>query len=189
MEKRDRIRQQKKALRKELLARRKALPQDYTARAGEKIQARVLSSPRYLSARSVFLYVSTADEPATGRILQQALADGKEVYVPRCEGSRMLAVRIRGTEELRPGPLGIPEPPGRDCPKTAPELDLILVPCVSASPGGQRLGHGGGFYDRFLAEGADRAVCLCFDAMLSPDLPMEETDIVIPHLVTESLSF
>ena len=66
-----------------------------------------------------------------------------------------------------------------------PEPDLILVPCVAASPGGIRLGHGAGYYDRFLAEHSGKAVCLCFRALLRADLPMEETDIPMDLVISD----
>ena len=179
------IKNEKKLLRKELLAKRKELPEEYRRAAGESIQEQVLSSPEYAEARSLFVYVSMPGEPSTERIIRQALADGKEVYVPKCVGKEMLAVRIGGTDELRPGTMGIPEP--ADCAetKTAGYLDLILVPCVSASEDGRRLGHGGGCYDRFLAGEHGSAVCLCFRRLLCADIPVDENDVRIPRVITD----
>lgn len=176
----------KDLLRQQMRERRKTLPDDYIRRAGADIQEQILSSPRYREAESIFLYVSTEKEVPTRRILQQALEDGKRVYVPRCVSrSGMMAVRIRGTEELRPGMMGILEP--ADCAETAAagELDLILVPCVAASPDGKRLGHGAGYYDRFLAGQAEHAVCLCFREMLCDEIPVSAHDVMIPLVVTE----
>ncbi len=177
--------ERKKQLRKELLAKRKELPEEYRRAAGESIQEQVLSSPEYAAARSLFVYVSMPGEPPTERIIRRALADGKEVYVPKCVEKEMLALRIAGTDELRPGPMGIPEPV--DCveTKTADGLDLILVPCISISEDGSRLGHGGGYYDRFLARERSSAVCLCFRRMLCADIPAESTDVRIPRVITE----
>ena len=66
-----------------------------------------------------------------------------------------------------------------------PGPDLILVPCVTATPNGVRLGHGAGYYDRFLAEHSAKTVCLCFGALLRGDLPAEETDIPVDLVITE----
>ena len=140
----------KKELRKVLLTRQKGLPEAYVSEAGDAIQARVLALPEYAAARKIFLYVSLPREPGTDRILRHALANGKEVYVPKCVRREMLAVRIRGREELTPGTLGIPEPRAIQETCAAADFDLILVPCVSAWRDGRRLGHGGGYYDRYL---------------------------------------
>ena len=175
----------KKQLRAELLARRESLPAGYLAAAGESIRQQVLSSPRYLRAESLFAYLHVPGEPPTDRILRRAFEDGKKVYVPKCLGREMLAVRIQASTPLFPGAFGIPEP--REYTETAPaqDLDLILVPCVSAAPDGRRLGHGAGYYDRFLSGHAENAVCLCFRRMLCPDIPMEETDIRLPAVISE----
>ena len=165
-----------------------ALPADYLRAASARIQDRVLALPAYRDAASVFLYLAMPGEPATDRILAQALEDGKEVYVPKCiSRNEMLAVRIRGLSGLKPGAFGIPEPEDASETGTAEELDLILVPCLSAAPDGRRLGHGAGYYDRFLggSGAAARAVCLCFRRMLCEEIPADERDVRIPVLISE----
>ena len=177
----------KKELRKTMLKAQEALPEDYTARASAAIQKKALALPQYQRAKSVFLYISMPKEPATLDILKTALAEGKRVYVPKCQGrSEMLAVRIKALSGLLPGAYGIPEP--ADCAETitADKLDLTLVPCVCASKDGKRLGHGGGYYDRFLAGHAENAFCLCFERMLRDDIPMGDEDVFLPCVITEN---
>lgn len=181
----DRIAAEKSRLRRELLAARKALPEEYRRKAGASIAAQLLASLSYASARTVFVYVSMPGEPDTSRLIRQALAEGKRVYVPKCTGGEMLAVRIESPADLLPGTMGIPEPQDTEDTKTAGELDLIIVPCVAAAEDGRRLGHGGGYYDRFLAGGSDNAVCLCFRRMLCEAIPSEKTDVRIPRILTE----
>ncbi len=181
------IRIQKKQLRREIAARVRALPQTVREQASEAIRRRVLALPEYAAAGSLFLYIAMPTEPDTRGILERALRDGKRVYVPKCIGKgEMLAVRIRGLDDLAPGAYGILEPV--DCSETAEPsaLDLILVPCVAASPDGKRLGHGAGFYDRFLEHNADKTVCLCFSAALSDAIPTEPTDVPMRRVVCES---
>lgn len=181
----EQIFEEKKRLRAVLLLRRKALPEAYIREAGRRIQSRILASPQYRNAGSVFLYLSMPEEPGTGLILRQAFADGKKVYVPKCAGGRMAAVRIADADSLCPGFRGIPEPREVSETKKADELGLILVPCVSASLDGRRLGHGGGYYDRFLVRPLEQAFCLCFRRMLCPEIPMSPADVFMKHVVTE----
>lgn len=177
---------EKKQFRRLMLNEQKHLPQDYIAQASEIIQEKVLSMKQYRAAQSVFLYVSTDREPSTLRLLRQALESGKSVYVPKCINRReMLAVRIHSLAELQPGAWGIPEPRYWTEEITADALDFILVPCVSASLDGKRLGHGAGYYDRFLAGKADRAVCLCFHRLIRDDIPITDNDAIIPIVLTE----
>ena len=88
-------------------------------------------------------------------------------------------------EKLQPGTLGIPEPPAPEDTACIPEPDLIIVPCMTASPGGVRLGHGAGYYDRFLAAHSGKTACLCFRALMRADLPAEETDIPMDFVITD----
>ena len=182
----ERIAQGKKNLRRRMRERQKELPEAYVALAGEKIQEKILSMPAYAAARRVFLYVSMPKEPSTRRILRHALDSGKEVYVPKCSGGQMLSVRIRNLEDLRPGALGIPEPEDASETGTAEEMDLILVPCLSASADGRRLGHGAGYYDRFLGKPLGQTVCLCFEAMLCTDIPTDCHDVGMAQVITEN---
>ena len=181
------IRARKQALRERMLAKRAGLDSDYVRSAGESIQSRLLGSEKYAEAQSIFVYVSVGNEPPTGRIIQSALRDGKRVYVPKCVSRHeMKAVRIRSTEDLMPGTLGIPEP--KEITQTAApaDLDLLIVPCVAAAPNGRRLGHGAGYYDRFLKEGAEKAVCLCFRKMLRGSIPTEAHDVAAAWVLTEA---
>ena len=180
------VQEEKARLRREINVRRKSLSPDYRDGADRVIRERVLALPAYEKAESIFLYVSMTGEPDTRGILERALSDGKRVYVPKCAGKgEMLAVRIRGVSDLKPGAYGIPEP--EDCRETAApgEIDLILTPCVAASRDGARLGHGGGYYDRFLAGSSKNAVCLCYKALLRDDIPVSPTDALIPLVITD----
>ena len=179
------IREAKKQLRKQMRDLMRSLPADYVRAAGADIQEQILSSARYREAERIFLFISVPKEPPTDRILRQALADGKKVYVPKCSAKKMLAVRIRDPEHLYPGMLGILEP--SDCSETvtAEELDLILVPCLAAAPDGRRLGHGGGYYDRFLEGHTEKAVCLCFRRMFCEEIPTGQYDVPMPCVITE----
>ncbi len=174
----------KKALRKTIRARVNALSDTYRAAASDAIQRAVLGSDEYKAAGSVFAYVAVPTEPDTRRVIERALSDGKRVYVPKCVSkTEMLAVRIRTMTDLAPGAYGIPEPV--DCSETAApnEIDLILVPCVSASRDGKRLGHGAGYYDRFLAESGAKTLCLCFREALCDDVPTDENDVRVRRVL------
>jgi 5-formyltetrahydrofolate cyclo-ligase len=183
---RDVLEERKKKLRQEMRVLRETLPDSYMSAADDRIQQRILDSERYRNARHVFLYVSVRGEPSTGRILKQALEEGKNVYIPQCgsEG-KMEAVRVRDLEHLAPGAFGIPEPREGLGTAETEDLDLILVPCLAASPDGRRLGRGMGYYDRFLAGRSENAVCLCYARMLREDIPVSDRDIRMPEVVSE----
>ena len=170
--------ERKKALRKSVTTRVKLLPGAYRAAASRSIAKQVLTSEEYRAAKRIFLYIGMPTEPDTAGIIEAALSDGKDVYVPKCVSkTEMLAVRIRSTADLVPGAYGIPEPTDLSEMIEPDAIDLILVPCVSAWTDGRRLGHGAGYYDRFLKGNADKTLCLCFRKALSPDIPTDENDV------------
>lgn len=180
------VRAEKERLRRETGAVSAALPEDYLRAACARITEKVLALPQYKAARVVMAYVSQPREPDTKAIIRDALEAGKTVLLPRCyAGGRMEAYPIRNLAGLQPGKLGIPEPPEPEDGEAVPKPDLVLVPCVAASPNGMRLGHGAGYYDRFLASCRAETVCLCFGRLLRPDIPAGPADVRTGLVVTE----
>ncbi|MDR3305339.1 MAG: 5-formyltetrahydrofolate cyclo-ligase [Clostridiales Family XIII bacterium] len=132
---------------------RRLLPAHERAETDRRIAARLFASDFYRYARGIFLYVSVEEEVDTRGIITRALSDGKAVYAPRTKGNGgMDAVRIESAEALTAGAFGIPEPSAALPAARADELDLILVPSLACDIYGTRIGYGGGFYDRFLAQ-------------------------------------
>jgi 5-formyltetrahydrofolate cyclo-ligase len=124
--------------------------------------------------------------------VQCASAGAPLLYVPRVdwEANRMIPTIIhRWHEDLVPGPRGVCEPPATAETSDPGEIDLILLPGLAFDGGGGRLGRGGGFYDRFLADPSLRAVMVgvCFDRQIvDTPLPTESHDIPVHLVVSES---
>lgn len=178
---------EKKALRRALREKASALTDEYRLAADAAIRRAVLESDLWRDARSVFAYVSMRTEPDTRALLDDALSAGKALYVPLCRADgTMEAVRIHATAELRPGLRDIPEPPA-DAERLGDRpLDLALVPCVSVTRDGYRLGHGAGYYDRFLAGHPCRTLCLCYEELLSATVPTDGHDVRMDAVATEN---
>ena len=139
------------------------------------IARHLLALPEYRSAGAVFCFVSAGREIDTRPILEQTLADGKMLCVPLCVADGIMELRaIRDLKELFPGAYGILEPPA-DSPALSPDqIDLAVIPCVTCSREGRRLGRGGGYYDRFLAHYRGAAVLLCRERLLAAGFTDEE---------------
>ena len=177
---------EKKRLRQEAAKIIGGFPSDALKKASGIITALVLSSPPYRQAASLFVYVSTEREPDTRALIENAWRTGKAAYVPKCHGQgRMDAVRVFGWHDLAPGLYGIPEPIAAPTEIPFPPIDLAIVPCVRATLDGRRLGHGAGYYDRFLRAHPMPCLCLCFHAMLLNDLPAGPLDVPMDAIVTE----
>ena len=97
----------------------------------------------------MFCFVSAGREIDTRPILERTLADGRTLCVPLCVADGVMELRaVRDLKELSPGAYGILEPPA-DSPALSPDqIDLAVIPCVTCSREGRRLGRGGGYYDQ-----------------------------------------
>ncbi len=177
------IREQKKLLRKEILARRDALTEDERERGSFLITERILGHQWYYLSDRILGFVSYGSEICTTEILENALRDGKAVYVPKVEGREMQFYRIRSLEELTEGYKGIREPAGNTesylfTPENAAK-SLLLMPGSVFDPLGNRIGYGGGFYDRYLTDKEAlrlRSIGIGFRCQLTEEVPVEEND-------------
>ena len=182
----EKLRREKRRLRGECKDRAAKLTDAYRREADRAMREELLQSELWRSASGVFLYVSVQNEPDTRALIEDALGAGKRVYVPLCCAEHVMkAVRIRSLDELRPGVLGIPEPPADNETAQPCDVDLAVVPCVTATRGGQRLGHGAGYYDRFLQSNPCKTLCLCYEPMLSPSVPTDAQDRPMDCVLSE----
>ena len=181
----------KKRLREKIRAQIRSLSLEEKERSDARIFRAVLSLSLSRRAKVVFVYVSLDWEIDTHALIKDALSSGKTVAVPKClPGGRMEVYRLDDFHQLKAQTLGILEPEeGAD--KIAEErLELALIPCLSCTKDGIRLGQGGGYYDRFLA-GKKRLfkLALCRESLLSKNLPCEAHDIRMDAVLTETAYF
>ena len=178
----------KSELRRACRAISRGLTASYKAAASASITEQLVNAPEFAAAETVFVYLSTPNEPDTAAIIDHAIALGKTVCVPRSfEPPRMEAVRFTSRAELVPGRFGILEPPASAPIIPADDIDLAVIPCVCVTPDGRRLGHGGGYYDVFLgAHPRIASVCLCFGALVREDVPTDPMDVCIDRVIRET---
>lgn len=179
-------RSDKARLRAELRGEIEDLPAEYTAQSDRAITQKLLKLPEIARAKTVFAYVSVRREVSTHELIRSLLADKRRVALPVCgENGKMDFFLLSSETELRPGKFGIPEPEQRQL--AVPEKgDVIIVPALSCDGRGNRLGHGGGYYDRYLAShGEAFSVCLCRKRLMCDAIPMEDTDVSTDAVVTD----
>ncbi len=148
---------------------------------------RFLALPQVDRAGTVLLFWGVGREPDTSGILKALLSRGKRLALPRCLPGRQIEARqVTHTACLRPSAYGIPEP-GEDCPPVPrEEIDLILVPNLCCDRQGYRLGHGGGYYDRYLADYRGRTVALCPEEWVQLRLPTDPFDQPVELVLTQT---
>jgi 5-formyltetrahydrofolate cyclo-ligase len=179
----------KKALRGEMLARRRRLPADSIAKGSEAIAAHFCAWPVYREAKIMMVYLAMADEPQTDRLIADAWAKGKTVCVPLM-GERyghMEAGLLTGWDDLIIGRLGLKMPDPAKVRLIEPAtIDLIAVPGVVFDRRGYRVGMGAGYYDRFLPRAT--AACrlgLAWSLQVVDAVPADEYDAPLDYLLTE----
>lgn len=176
----------KKQLRAETKAFVSGLSEEYCKAADAKILRRVVTLPEYLQADTIFCFVGTRSEIDTIPILMDAWKKGKRVCVPRCvEKGIMNAYRIDGLDELEEGSYGILEPSAAAEIVLPEEIGLALVPCLSCSSDGRRLGYGGGYYDRYLRKVAAPKAVLCRSRVIREEIPVDGYDLRMGIVVCE----
>lgn len=176
----------KQTLREKIAARVKNLSSTYCREADESICRLVVQSDVYQNARTIFCYVGTEREIDTMRLIHIMMRDGKKVAVPLCTARGCMEARqIEGMGDLVSGKYGILAP-RLQCPIVPPEeLDLVIVPCCAGNARGERLGYGGGYYDRYLPQTKCPTLLLCRHQLEQEDIPMEEHDVLLDYFVTE----
>ena len=179
--------EEKKRLRGQLKERAAGLDGEYCRQADEAIFRQAVSLPEYIGSQVLFCYVGMEGEIDTRPLLLDALERGKQVCVPLCTAKGVMeARRIFGLGELERGSFGILEP-GLDAPLVSPEkIGLALIPCLSCTRDGRRLGYGGGYYDRFLPQTKCFRAVLCRERMMEDALPAEDHDERMDAVVTEA---
>lgn len=166
-----------------------ALTEAARRESDEALFARFLALPEVEKAQTLLLYCGMGAEPDTARLIPALFARGKTVTLPKCLPRReMEGRRVSPHTQLVRHPYGMWEP-GADCPAVPKgEIDLILTPGLAFDKNGYRLGQGGGYYDRYLADFSGVSVALCRDAFLLDTVPAQAHDRPVDMVLTEAVS-
>ncbi|KAN0140128.1 hypothetical protein V8E53_002024 [Lactarius tabidus] len=201
----------KKALRRSITSTLRALSQDETQKQSQAITRRVLSAPWFSQATTISCYLSMpTGEVDTSAITQAILASGKNLFVPKVDATLpggMDFLRIHNEEDLCSLPEGVwgikePQFQYQDAPRTkatdedSASLDVILIPGVAFDRSLARLGHGKGYYDRFLTSYTSLAsargkakplfvgLALREQVLAAGDVPVGANDVQVDMIVT-----
>lgn len=201
---------EKEQIRKEIKEKLNATSEEYRSEASAKIALNALNIPEMKeqkrtgllglkkTGKTVLAYCSVGNEPSTLALIDSLLKSGRRVCLPLCtdldeEGHRtgafdaMEARVITSFDDLAAGAYGIPEPKAETELVPPEEIDIIILPCVGCDRQCRRIGHGAGYYDKYLT--TVRKDCftmaLCYEEVLVDELPVEEHDMPVDAVVTE----
>ena len=177
-------------LRSRIVAARAAMPDAGRAAAGRHIRDHVLALPQVSAAGTVAAYYSVGTEPDTHGLIFALWKRGSYVVLPVLLSDGDLDwASYEGPDSLVQGPRGLLQPaePARG-PGTVARADVVLVPALAVDVTGQRLGRGGGSYDRALARvgGQVPTIALLYDGELLASVPAEPHDRPVRAVVRPS---
>ncbi|NLA10734.1 MAG: 5-formyltetrahydrofolate cyclo-ligase [Firmicutes bacterium] len=181
----------KNALRKEIYALRDSLTPEEIAVKSRAVAGQLEELPFYREAATIMFFLSFRSEVDTRGMVEENLAKGKRVLVPKSLPQERVLVPSQLLDlekDLALGYYDIPEPRAEALRPVEPaEIDLLIVPGVAFDLQGNRLGYGGGYYDRFferLRPGVP-LVAIAFELQIVSRVPIEPWDRRMDWVVTE----
>ena len=182
-------------LRKSIIERRSSMSLPARQTANRVISKRVLAMGGFNDAQTVMAYMSIAAEFSTMEFVRATLSQGKTLILPKVNRAekKLDLFRVKNVDvDLTPGVWGIPEPDPERCEKMlAEDIEFVLVPGIAFDAQCNRLGYGGGFYDRLLEDLGPFAslVAPAFSTQIVEQVPIEEHDIPLNVIVTEEQKY
>lgn len=181
----------KEMLRRQALQRRNAILEEERKESSLLIVERLVNMPEFLRANRVFSYASFRTEVETGEFHKKVLLAGKHLYLPKTDSinHEMYFYEVTGEEDCQIGYQGIMEPIGGTVYEPTPdEKVLMIMPGVAYDKAGNRLGYGGGYYDRYLRryrEGISDAIMLAFYKQEVAEIETELCDMKPDSIITD----
>ena len=186
------IRTKKAVIRKERLAKRRALSADERERYSRIICDTFCGSEEYKNAKTILLYKAYNNEVDTDIIFDRAVADGKTVAYPRSgisEGEPELKFYVTNDlSKLSEGFKGILEPDiTGDTVLFEGRADICVTPAVAFDKKCHRIGYGKAFYDRYIRlSRPGKVIGLCYDIQITDDFEPEDSDMAVDMVITET---
>lgn len=153
------------------------------AAADEAIYNKFMSLRFIKDYESFFIYNSVNSEADTKRLIKTLADMGKKIYLPRVMGKYVEAVPL--SDKLIKSPFGIEEPVGN---AYMGHIDAAVVPAFALDLHGWRVGYGGGYYDRFLANRKIFKIGYCYDFQRVRSAPAASHDIPMDYILTDKTS-
>ena len=173
----------KKALRGQIREKKRAMSSEEIQTASEKLGEMLFATELFQEADTIYGYLPYNQEVRTTFMLEYALRQGKKVAVPKIFGDEMRFIYLDDLSKVEKGYSGIPEPVA-DGPEARDEKALVLVPGLAFDGKGNRMGYGGGFYDKFFAREPEHpTIALCYAFQMLPEIPAGEYDVPVDQVL------
>lgn len=181
--------QDKSDIRKELLRRRDQIPPEVRKTKNRMIRERLLSLDEFRNAGIIFFFASFSTEVDTAEMIKTSLSDRKRVVLPKVDKDKheLLLYEIQDLGDLTPGYMGIPEPSSQKKQMSINDVDLVIIPGAGFDTSGNRIGYGGGYYDRLLS-GLQKdipVIAPAYEEQVIDLVPAAEHDKKVSIIVTD----
>lgn len=179
----------KPALRNDMVALLKNISQQEKVEIEKQLSEHLLKSSMWNEANVIGITVSQGFEWNTRPLIEAGWQQGKTIVVPKCIPSdkSMIFYQLDHFGQLESKYYNLLEPKPeetKEVPKS--EIQLVIVPGLLYDHKGYRVGFGGGYYDRFLADFQNKTVSLAYSRQLYESLPADSFDIPVQHIITEN---
>ncbi|MCP3666734.1 MAG: 5-formyltetrahydrofolate cyclo-ligase [Gammaproteobacteria bacterium] len=176
----------KQALRREIFRLRKSLSDDDRKRRSNLIMQNLVEGGFLDGKRNVHLYYPINNEVCTIELIETLWKTGVNVIMPRTvvPGNTIANHIVSSFDQLEIGAFDLQEPK-TVTPEYTGHCDIILAPGLVFDYQLNRMGYGGGFYDRFLSNTSALKVAPAYDFQLKESIPVEDHDVRMDHIVTE----
>ena len=175
----------KEQIRRDFKTRRRTLSCEHVRINSDKICENFLDSDIYKNCQNILAYSTIQNEVDLSQIINQALLDNKNLFLPRVEGDSMNFFRINNTDKLQIGSYNILEPQNGTVYQDSTN-SIILVPGIAFSTQGARIGFGKGFYDKYLSQhNSIFKIGIAYDWQITKSWVTNEFDINMNMIITE----
>jgi 5-formyltetrahydrofolate cyclo-ligase len=180
----------KDEIRRTVLQKRDAIPAPVRREKDTLVRKQVSDLPEFLNAKTVLFYASFRSEVGTHTLMEEALATGKRVFLPKVNKDEhtLILYEVKTMEEISQGYMGIPEPVPMDERRVGiDDADLVVMPGAAFDCAGNRLGYGAGYYDALLSQRVRRmpVIALSYEEQIVGSIPAEEHDVKVDMIVTD----
>jgi 5,10-methenyltetrahydrofolate synthetase len=192
MTKPDEIAKQKADLRWAMIDKRDALAENARLQWSHIITQKLLAAGEYKNANTILAYKNIGSEFDTSEFIRELLASGKILVLPKVNKAKKTLdiFRVANPDtDLQKGVWGIAEPDPEKCKRISiSEVDFVLVPGLAFDARGQRVGYGGGYYDKLLAERNSKThlIAAAYAMQVVCEVPALSHDTMVEKVITEN---
>ncbi|MED0984045.1 5-formyltetrahydrofolate cyclo-ligase [Bacillus paramycoides] len=182
------MKEEKIRLRKQIIEHMNSLSEEQYITLSEQIAVSLYVQKEWVEAKTIGITLSMEHEVDTYPIIEKAWKEGKKVVVPKCNrGTRTMSFRqISNFEQLETVYMNLREPiPMLTEEVDADKINLQIVPGVAYTQRGERIGYGGGYYDRYLVHYKGKTLSLAYGFQIVKHIPVEPFDKNVEKIITE----